>query len=185
MKPALLGIIIVLVLIVGGAFFYAQDLLTREPAVVPGATGTNLYANGTYGVVFEYPDTYVLTEKEIDRDHYSIVLVRKEDALPRENAEGPTALTIDFYKNDSDTYTLNTWRDADVSNFRLGSGMYASTTIAGTDAISYRWSGLYEGETTAFVHRDQLVAVSVTYLESSDPIRADYYVLLNSLTLAP
>ncbi len=184
MRPAILGIVIILALLVTGAFFYGGNLFMPPQE---GATGQNLYANGTYGLSFQYPANYLLTEREVgnaERGHYTITLVQEADATPPENGEGPTAITIDMYQNGIDNLTLLAWLTAtNDSNFKLGDGTYASTTVDGTEAVSYHWSGLYEGETTAFLHNGNIVAVSVTYLTREDQIRADYYALLAFLNL--
>jgi len=184
MKPAVLGIVVILALLITGAFFYGGNLM-NPPA--PQIAENNLYANGVYGISFQYPAGYVLTEREVgnaERGHYNITIVREEDATPPENGEGPTAITIDIYQNNIDNQTLIDWlTNTNASNFKLGDGAYASTTVNGTEAVSYRWSGLYEGETTAFLHDGNIIAVSVTYFTREDQIRADYYALLASLNL--
>ena len=141
------------------------------------------YGNDTYGVTFQYPEGYVMKEFDLgneERKHKAITLVRKEEAMPPENGEGPTGISLDFY-HDVDQMTLHEWLDTTSSNFKLGNGAYASTTISGIEAVHYRWSGLYEGETTAFLHKDNVVAVSVTYLSPEEEHVAVYRNLLQSL----
>jgi len=179
MKPIILGIVLVLAVAVTGYLFFISPA-TPEVAHTPSM---NLYANGTYGISFSYPENYVLSEQEYAQDHYVITLIREEDAVPVIGAgEGPTAITFEIYGQEEGA-TLSDWLSDPRSNFQLGDGTYASTTVSGNDAVHYGWSGLYEGETTAFLHEGNLIAVSVTYMSPSDPIRATYDAVLASLTL--
>lgn len=177
MKPAVLGIVIILALLITGAFFYGGNLLMPPQQQ---ASDQNIYANGVYGITFQYPSRYLLVEQEVATGHYAITLIEETNATLPENGEGPTAITIDIYEgNDS----LTEWLATNESNFGLGDGTHASTSVSGAEALSYRWSGLYEGETTAFLHNGNVIAISVTYMSREDTIRADYYALLATLNL--
>lgn len=146
------------------------------------------YANERYGISFSYPEEYIIDEGErgdAEGDHYAIVLNRKIDLPPPQNGEGPTGISIDIYRN-ADHPTLLSWLTAaNASNFQLSDGAYASTSVGGISAAHYRWSGLYEGETTAFLHKEYVFAVSVTYLSPEDSHRDVYGELLDSLSLRP
>lgn len=160
---------------------------TSTPQVLPNQEAKH-YKNTTYGIAFDYPSGYVLDEGERGdghREHYGIVLVREEDSEPRLNSEGPTALTVDIYQNNLDKQTLTGWLiGSNQSNFKLSDGTYASTTIHGREAITYRWSGLYEGETTAFLHNDRIVVVSVTFMTPGDENIDTYKKTFSSLRLS-
>lgn len=181
MKSPIIGIVIVLALLATGAIFYAGSAI----APAPTEPVMQSYANDALGVAFTYPPGYLLTENEVgtlDRKHYVITIIREEDAVPRVNSEGPTAITLDFYQAD-EKETLNNWLSTNESNFTLGDGTLASTSVDGTEGVRYVWDGLYQGETTSFVHNENVVAVSVTYMSPADQIRADYEALLASLKL--
>ena len=80
--------------------------------------------------------------------------------------------------------SLFEWLKKGNSNYSPEDGMssaLASTTVSGVEAVHYTWSGLYEGETTAFLHKDNVVAVSVTYLSPEEEHVAVYRNLLQSL----
>ncbi len=173
MKSTVLGILVVLALLVAGGYF-----LTKKEAAVPVPV-VNSYENQQFGVSFTYPEGYVLTERSLE-DRYAITVVREEDALPPENGEGPTAITVEVFTNAS---TTEDWLATNASNYQLGGGTYLETSVASAPALRYGWSGLYEGETTAFVHEGRVIAVSVTYLTPQDQIRADYEALLASMSL--
>ena len=182
MKGPIIGIVIVLALLATGAIFYASDAL-RPVAVAPAE---QMYANDLFRFSFSYPVGYLLAEAEVGvlgRTHHVITIIKEEDAVPRVNSEGPTAITIDVYQNDTKPQTLEEWVQSDESNAKLGDGQMTEGTIDGAPALRYSWSGLYGGETTVFLHNDRIVAVSVTYMSQADDIYAAYDMLLDSFRL--
>lgn len=179
----------VFVLVIGvGVYFAASFLRTNNPAVVGTPIEKVTYHNSVYGISFSYPKGYVLSEGErgnAERAHYAIVLIAETDAAPPVNGEGPTAITIDIYQNNLDKQSLLGWlKGTAVSNFKLGDGTYVTTTVQGKEAVAYRWSGLYEGETTAFLHKENVIAASVTWLTPEDKIVANYRELISSVRLS-
>lgn len=181
MKPVELGIVIVLSLIAAGTIFLSAGAftpVTPEPRF-------QTYANDALGIAFAYPQGYVLSEGEIGSTgerHYVISLIRQEDAVPVEGGEGPTSVILDFYQNDAGK-TLDDWLASDASNLRLGDGATAAVTVDGISATQFHWSGLYEGETTAFLHGNNIIAVSVAYFSLTDEIYSTYRAILSSLSL--
>ncbi len=157
-----------LVLIILGIFMYfEQEALD--------------YTSDVYGFSFSYPEGYVLTEGEAGTDHYAIRLVKEEDAVPPENGEGPTGVTIDIYTNN--TLSLSEWvTTSSLSNFSLGDKTSTPTSVSGVSAVNYRWSGLYEGETTAVLHKENVLAVTVMRINPDDHTQA-YEEVLSSFTL--
>lgn len=146
------------------------------------------YVSAEYGISFSYPDTYVLTERDAPgsalRKHHSIVLIRKEDLPLPENGEGPPAISIDIYQNNLDRQETEEWiKNTSASNFKLGTGDLASTTVSGLPALSYRWSGLYEGTTVALARPDWVYAFSVTYLEMGTPIVQDFVLIRDTIQI--
>ncbi|MBP9817040.1 MAG: hypothetical protein KBD05_03370 [Candidatus Pacebacteria bacterium] len=157
-----------LVLIILGIFMYFEQ---EAPD----------YTNDVYNFSFSYPDGYVITESTVGTDHYAIRLVKEEDAVPPENGEGPTGITIDIYTNNA--LSLSEWvTTAALSNFALGDKTSTPTSVSGVSAVQYRWSGLYEGETTAVLHKGNVIAVSVMRINPEDHTEA-YKEVLSSLTL--
>ncbi|HWO07745.1 MAG TPA: hypothetical protein VNM40_04170, partial [Candidatus Paceibacterota bacterium] len=106
-----------------------------------------------------------------------------EDDLPiPQNGEGPPAITIDIYQNNLDNQTAEEWiRNSSVSNFKLGDGTLSSTTVGGNPALSYRWSGLYEGTTIVVAQPDWIYAFSVTYFEPGAEIVQDFVRVRDSV----
>ncbi|MEK7063818.1 MAG: hypothetical protein AAB955_03985 [Patescibacteria group bacterium] len=174
MKKVFIGLGIVL-LAAGAAYFIFE-------VEVSGAH----YESAAYGISFRYPEGYLLSEAErgnAERFHYAIVMVRADEANPPIGGEGPRAVTIDVYQNNLDNLSLADWLDTGQSNFKLGDGTKSAATVDGVDAIRYRWSGLYEGETTAFLHRGSIIAISATFFENTDEQYWVYEDLLKSIEL--
>ncbi|OHA27461.1 MAG: hypothetical protein A3C06_03390 [Candidatus Taylorbacteria bacterium RIFCSPHIGHO2_02_FULL_46_13] len=143
----------------------------------------------TYGISFSYPDSYVLSEMDApgsgERAHHVIVLIRREDSPLPVDGEGPPAITIDVYQNNLDNQTTEGWiRNTSQSNFKLSEGRLASTTIGGLPALSYRWSGLYEGTTIALAQTNWVYVFSVTYLEMGAPIVQDFVAIRDSVKIS-
>lgn len=176
-------IIAIIALAIGAYYFFKRsDMVVPRENIV--ASDSASYANAEYGISFEYPEGYVVTDGLVEGEtgRYVITLVRSEDSGPRENGEGPTAVTIDIYSNAATT-SLAEWLETPASNLGLSNGTYASTTVDGIEAVNYRWSGLYEGETTAFLHDDRIIAVSVTYLTIEDENIGTYQDILRSMQI--
>lgn len=170
MRKILLGLIAILVL--GGLFVW-------------GTSKTQTYRNENIGIAFTYPSVYVLQEHDAvggDMSHQRITLINEADAEPRENSEGPTAITLDVWKVGSTTPSLLSWlKDSPDSNFALGTGAYSSTTVSRQEALEYSWSGLYEGKSTAVLRGDTLYNFSVTRITPEDIILKDFEEMLKTV----
>lgn len=180
------GIAVVVALITAGfLFFYSSALFSPSPQTQE-PSGLNLYANGTYGISFAYPASYVVVEGErgtASRPHYAIVLTHEDDVEPPLGGEGPTTITVDIFP--SAGKTLDQWiATTPESNVTLGSGKLTDTSVNGLAAKTYRWSGLYEGESTVFMHKGNIVMLSVTYLAPEDAIVADYIQMRAQMQLS-
>src|SRR3989344_9293164 len=179
-KGAIIGILLVLL---GVGFFLLQQNRGNE---IP--TQGN-YSNATYGISFTYPEGYVIGEVEAPgseiHTHHSIVSMQKEHLPLPENGEGPPAITIDIYQNDIDHQGTEEWiRNTSESNFKLSEGRLATTTISGFPALSYRWSGLYEGTTIAVARPRFVYVFTVTYGELGAPIVQDFVAIRDSIQLS-
>ena len=144
------SLIAIVVLGVGVFLFYSQETLSQ-------------YSSEAYGVSFEYPDTYVLEEREVgsgERLRHSITLVSKSDAAEeRANSEGPTAITVDIFQNNLDQDPVADWiLKNSFSNFKLSvDGVLTPETVDGAPAFSYTWDGLYRGDSVVFPHKEKAV----------------------------
>ncbi|HEY4520811.1 MAG TPA: hypothetical protein VJL57_00225 [Candidatus Paceibacterota bacterium] len=163
-----------------------EDTATTTPSIVEEKAHSITYRNNTYGIAFQYPERYVMEENSaVDGNGYSmhwITLFRSQDFPLPQNGERPPEITITIIEMKGQS--LFEWLKKGNSNYSPEDGMssaLASTTVSGVEAVHYTWSGLYEGETTAFLHKDNVVAVSVTYLSPEEEHVAVYRNLLQSL----
>lgn len=156
--------------------------------VVPmkGDTDTMLkqYSSAQYNLSFFYPYRYILDEKDVPQsvlEQHAIVLVDKKDLPQPKDAEGPPSITIDIYQNSQHHQTAEEWiRNSKFSNFDLGDKIIRRTTMNGLPALSYRWSGLYEGTTIVVAQTNLIYVFSVTYFEIGAPIVQDFVSVTES-----
>lgn len=187
MKKTLIWLGIIAVLAVGAWLLLSMASPEIPEAPVEGQPVVEAYSSEAYGIAFEYPAEYVLTESEQgngERAHYAIVLVEPQDVEVPENGEGPTAITVNIYQNNLDDLSLMEWvTGSSFSNYKLGPMTHASTSVDGVEAVQYSWDGLYTGETTAFLYEGNVIAVSVTYFTPTDAKVVAYRALLGSIEL--
>lgn len=168
-------------------FFWEPAGAPQDPPPGSGADEEeSSYTSETYGLSFSYPAEYQLTEFDAPgsemRAHHAITLMHEDDLPIPQNGEGPPAITIDIYQNNLDNQTAEEWiRNSSVSNFKLGDGTLSSTTVGGNPALSYRWSGLYEGTTIVVAQPDWIYAFSVTYFEPGAEIVQDFVRVRDSV----
>lgn len=179
---------ILFALALGGFFLMQQEAAPTTDGQNPA--GDQHYSNAAYGLSFSYPSGYVLSEMDApgsgERAHHVITLIRREDVPLPVDGEGPPAITIDIFQNDLDGASAETWiRNTSASNFKLGDGNLASTSVGGLLALSYRWSGLYEGTTIVVAQEKWVYAFTVTYLELGAPIVQDFVAIRDSVRISP
>ena len=130
---ALIGLLVLLL-----AFF----LYTEHKAPVPG-DGLLVYETEDY--TFSYPEDY-----EVTTTPEGAFVVRRGDTMAPVSGEGPTGVSVVFYPL-SEGEVLTDWLTEGESNYELGPKTHTAAKVDGLDAVRYSWSGLYEGDTTAFV----------------------------------
>lgn len=176
LKKLFVSILVLLVII---AFYLA--LTTRKTDLLK-------YSNDEYGISFYYPKGYVLEEKDLPgsemRKRHSIVLMREKDLPSPVQGEGPVSINIDIYQNNLDNQTAEQWiNNSNDSNFKLSDGRLSTTTVGGFSALSYRWSGLYEGTTIVTSRPEWIYSFSVTYLEMGEDIIQDFVGVRDSVRI--
>ncbi len=198
------ALLVILIVIGLGLLFFGAKLLPSREIVAPGsvdtstavtASTTNLktYTNNTLGIEFAYPNYYHVEAKEIgtaERKHYSVVFTEdtEENRKLREGkisgAEGPVEIAFDFYQNNLDKQSLLDWvKNTSASNFKLGTGDYATQNVGGAEAIAYQWSGLHEADNLVWAHKGNIVSAAVTFLNQDDRIRGDFYDMIQTIRL--
>lgn len=185
---ALIGIIVIAVLAAGGYWLLSdQAVQVQTPAIPATDAGLKTYSSAAYGIEFRYPSSYELVERDLpgsaQRRHHVITLMRIADLPVPQESEAPPAITIEMIQNDLDDLTTEGWIKASgASNFKQSiDGRLSSTTIAGQQALSYTWDGLYRGDTTAIARPAYAYAFTVTYLTPEDGIRRDLGGILQTV----
>ncbi len=145
------------------------------------------FVSGGLGIRFGYPPSYEVTElagNEGESRLFGLVLLVPEVVGSTPALEGPTAITIDLFKN-AGQLSLRDWiLAAPEANFQLSpTGELATTTVAGQLAHRWRWSGLYEGESVAWLKpgSPEVLVASVTWLEPADQIKSDFELILKTI----
>ena len=193
LSPARIIALIAVLAVIGAAGYIMTRPGAEKPVIGEGeqvAPQTKQYDNSQYGIHFEYPEQYVITEKDIgnsaEREHHSITLIRAEDAanVP-ENGEGPTAITIEIFGNGIDKQSAEQWiKNTSASNHKLAvEQTLASTSVSGKPAYRYTWDGLYRGDSVVMQNGTYIYMFSVTYMDTSAPIRDDFSLLLGSVAV--
>lgn len=174
-KKALLALVALVVVTGAGIYAYQSGLISF---------GNKTYSNSTYGISFEYPNTYALEERVIDSAHHSVTLIQKDDLPVPQNGEGPTAITLDVFRYLGTMGAENWARASANSNFQLSpDGELGVAALNGAEVVTYTWDGLYRGDSVVFVHGDNIVMFSGTYLTPEDAIRTDFSNLLATVKL--
>lgn len=182
-SKTVITVTVIIVAIAAGLYFFPK----RSGAPVALET----YANDVYGITFDYPKTYDLTEtskrEEEGGSGVVVTLTDKGITLPR-NGEGPTAITVEMYDNtavkDLKVNPVEAWiLNSTSSNFRLsGQDKPGETRIGSKDALLYTWDGLYQGTSVVTEHNDNIIMFTVTYDGDTDlKKREDFAKILESV----
>lgn len=153
---------------------------------------TVAYKNTTYKLGFKYPENYYKKEKldagTAESPQLSTILVEDTeenravvDGTSTEVREGPIAITADVYQN-PDKLATKDWVGKDT-NWTVANSVATRTTVAGLEALTFTWSGLYEGKTVIVTSGDKAYVFSVTWMNPDDQIKKDFEALLSTITL--
>lgn len=138
------------------------------------------YSNSTYGVSFEYPDTYYITEQQLTDPRIAtgvaVTLLEKGVTFP-EFGDGPTAITLNIYNQAlvdiPNENPLDVWiRSSPFSNFKTATVVAPTqVTLASLDARTYTWDGLYPGTSVVTGNNKNIFMFSVTYNGQTDTMK--------------
>mgnify|MGYP000851018445 FL=1 len=182
------------ILVIDILVFFAYYALSQQQAIHSQEKTHETYTNATYGVTFQYPSKYTLSETKITDSTLGtgrmITLLEKGVTIPQAG-EGPTAITLAIYENKlatlADEHPLDTWvRATPESNFKLATQTIPNKlTIAGNEARAYAWDGLYQGISYVTHNNDTVLMFSVTYNGQGDTEkREDILSILKTLKLS-
>lgn len=162
------------VLVVAAAFFVVRTMS------VPMVS----FSNAEYGISFEYPENYELTEHHVTGRHTIVIADKVALGEAPQNGEGPTSITFDIFEN-AEGLSPEEWvRTNNQSNFQLSpDGNLATSAEGDAESVAYVWDGLYRGESYVFENGEDIVMASVTMLSPEDQIKIDFEKILRTLTL--
>lgn len=191
-KNIAVGIVVVLAAALGGYLIFNKGLPSGVPFVdeKEQQASLNTYSSEELQLSFAYPADYLLEERTINeaqRLHKAVVLVEDNETNRKLVSgeivgDGPTAITVDVFQNNLDKQTAEGFiKNSSNSNYKLGDGELEEGSLAGLQAYRYTWDGLYRGESIVTADDEYVYMFSVTYLEPTDKIRADFYEMLNTL----
>lgn len=136
---------------------------------------TRQYLNADYGVSFDYPAQYKLTERPLESGTGTHIVITEKGFEMPENGEGPTAITVDIFADTGVNVPpgktlVQTWiASSTYSNWSV-SDMEAPgpTRIGNFPAWLYTWNGLYRGISVVTDHAGSIFMFSVTYDGEAD-----------------
>lgn len=182
-----------LLILLGGGYIYLIRGGTPPSVPVQEVAPTAMtYTNPTYGVTFQYPDTYYVIEQKLTDPRIatgvSITLLEKGVAVP-ENGEGPTAITLNIYDKAlvdiPNENPLDVWiRSSPLSNFKTATVIVPTQVNLGAlDARTYTWDGLYPGTSVVTGKDTNVFMFSVTYNGQTDTMKQqDFAKILTTVT---
>lgn len=164
---------------------FAIIILVGAGWLVLDRQGVQRYESAPHGLSFEYPKNYYLKERMGERPSLALVLVEDTqenrdllNGVSTEAREGPTSITVEVYENPQQLSAEEWMRE--LTNWGTGAQEVTPTTIAGTQGLRYRWSGLYEGSSVVFTHGTSTYVLSVTWLTPGERIVKDFETILSS-----
>ncbi|MCC2630772.1 MAG: hypothetical protein K0S38_581 [Candidatus Paceibacter sp.] len=178
---------------------YHQKAAEAKYTVVPttntqvAVDGMYTYSSDAYKISFQYPEKYVLEEKDVvtgKETHHSYIITAKTDKAlmnvigPSTDAT-PTTITINVFQGAATTQEVPAWVKSNAnSNFKLSKNkVLATTTLAGIPAYAYSWDGLFGANSVAFAYKGNIIVASMTYITAQDVIWKDFGTVLQSIKL--
>ena len=158
-------------------------------AIDNGPVTALLYTSDKYGISFNYPSSYSLTQRDVSDpknkalNHHAITLTSTSATVPN-NGEGPTAITLDIYSNPKNGLVQDWIKNTQNSNYHLAvDPTMQNAMIGGTNAYAYTWSGLYYGNSFVFAHKSYIMMAGVTFLSTDDAILNDFTQIMSTVKL--
>lgn len=193
-----LSLLVVALIAIGAMKFLGgspeRGSTARSTATTAPGEAAHTYASNTHGISFQYPSDYYLKETDeanVERSRHRITLIPntpENRALIEGTYQGaprelPPTISIDVFTNYPSTQTTESWiRGSRDSNYKQSQNeTLTNVTVGGEVAIAYRWTGLYEGETTAIARSTSVYAFSVTYFSPEDKLIQDYRAVLQTV----
>lgn len=188
-------LIIVLVIVLAGAYFMRQSVL--KSAKVEVIESTAVYSSPELGFEFTYKNGengYVVAEMPNDPNNKNflktIILMQAEDVknitnIP-EGGEGPPIMAVLVFKNTKKQFPL-AWAQANIqfSNFNLKRGEVTEIVVGGANAIRYMSDGLYASDVVIVAHGENIYVLAGMYIDVVSALRQDFEPLVQSIKFIP
>lgn len=167
------------------------DKVSETQVAVPGNTAetSKNYSSQEYGVIFEYPSTYILLENEAgtpENQQKALVMVednqRNRDILAGkvpEVGEGPTSITVDMYQNPKNLAPEDWVKEN--TNWIMSDKKKETVSVGGKSGFTYFWDGLYAGKSAVVVNGTHAYVFSVTWITADDQMVKDFEKILASV----
>lgn len=193
MKNGIVIGLVVVVLAVVGVYIAINPNMADRVSENPVEERVS-YTSSDYGLTFLYPKSYFIVERDLgngERYHHQIALYKdtqeNRDVIAGKSPgrEGPVSITFDIYQNNLDNLTPEVWvKNTSSSNFKLSDGVLTPATVSGTEALSYRYSGLYENDALVFAHKGNMVLAGVSFITPEEEIRVVFSDVIESVVLS-
>lgn len=173
----LIALALGIVVVFGGVYLFSRN---SDEERVEAQT----YSSRDHDFTFPVPKGYSYIEaKDPTSGRESIIVSRTKDKDVPEAGEGPTAVSVDVFTKPSSLDPQAWVRSNNVSNFNLAVGDMGETSVDGVEALAYEWDGLYRGRSVVFEYNGNIILISGTYLETSDPIYKYFDEVVSSFEL--
>lgn len=180
--------VIATIAVIGGIFWYFLYGEQMPEPITTTQDETSYYSFNDAGLSFTYPRTYTFESYPLEDDTeswISLMLMRtkdKQEAEANGASEGPVAVTIGIFPNDSHQ-DLEQWiKTNQHSNFDLSADQKLTPRMLGGEpGFEYTHSGLYEYDAFAVAHNNSIYLFEVSWADAGDPIRSDFQNLLNTV----
>ncbi len=182
-----IGLVVAVLAVLFVAYYafsvYLVSKLDGTGGVHAPAETTQQYSSED-GVTFMYPDAYRLTSEKhtVGTTTWDSIVFVDKNYVPPVNGEGPTAISMSVFENPKGL-TLEQWiKNEPQSNYKLSlDGTFTAGSIGGEPSLSYQYSGLYQFDAVAVLHKGKVFLFTDSWDQTIDPIRQDFNKILSSV----
>lgn len=186
-QKIIIPILAAMLVVLGGIYVYRSSKSVTSGTPQDTTLKTLTYTNDSYGFAFDYPSTYVLSQRDVKatkdvQAHHQITLMLAVDAARiTDNGEFPPSITFDIYKNPK-KLSLSAWATStkDSLYYLSEEQRLHTAVVAGQPAVAYVWSGLYQGSSYIFTQRGNIIVASVTYISPDNLIYSDFTEIMKT-----
>lgn len=176
------GIILLFVVI---SFFVYKSTHTID------TSSWDTYVSDSYGLSFKYPAYYLTAVKNIsgtqDGAIQTVILVKNTQEnktwidAGASGVPAPLSISCTIFNNPSNLSPY-AWATSNTSsNFSLNTSNNSRKDVAGQEAVSYSWTGLYQSQSVVLSNGAMIIMCSGGYLDPHDEIFTDYKAIIQTI----